>query len=116
MVLTVGGSVSDTSRPIFARRLAEARKRAGFSQAQLGVLAGMEPEVASPRVNQYERGVHEPRAEMAKKLAEALDVPAAFLYTEDEMLAKLLLRWNDLSKTQKRDLVKQVEQSTATSK
>lgn len=108
--------MSDTSRPIFARRLAEARSRAGLSQAQLGVLAGMEPEVASPRVNQYERCVHEPRAEMAKKLAEALNVPAAFLYTEDEMLAKLLLRWNDLSKTQKRDLVKQVEQSTATSK
>ena len=48
---------------------------------------------------------------MAKKLAKALNVPAAFLYTEDEMSAKLLLRWNDLSKTQKRDLVKQVEQS-----
>lgn len=108
--------MSDTSRPIFAKRLAEARKRAGFSQAQLGVLAGMEPEVASPRVNQYERSVHEPRAEMAQKLAEALNVPVAFLYTEDEMLAKLLLRRNDLSKTQKRDMVKQVEQSTVTSK
>lgn len=116
MVPTVGGPVSDTTRPILAQRLAEARSRAGLSQAQLGVLAGMEPEVASPRVNQYERGVHEPRADMAKKLAEALNVPAAFLYTEDEMLAKLLLRWNDLSKAQKRDLVKQVEQSIATSK
>lgn len=72
--------------------------------------------MASSRVNQYERGVHEPRAEMAKKLAEALSVPAAFLYTEDEMLAKLFLRWSDLSKTQKRDLVNQVEQSTAASK
>lgn len=116
MVPTVGGPVSDSTRPIFAQRLAEARSRAGLSQAQLGVLAGMESEVASPRVNQYERGVHEPRADMAKKLADALNVPAAFLYTEDEMLAKLLLRWNDLSKVQKRDLVKQVEQSIATSK
>lgn len=106
----------ETSRPIFARRLAEARKRAGLSQAQLGVLAGMEPEVASPRVNQYERGVHEPRAETAQKLAEALNIPAAFLYTEDEMLAQLLLRWNRLSKTQKRDLVKRAEQSTDTGK
>ncbi|MCD9006304.1 helix-turn-helix domain-containing protein [Luteimonas sp. XNQY3] len=104
--------MSESSRPIFARRLAEARRRAGLSQAQVGVLAGMEPEVASPRVNQYERGVHEPRAEMAQKLAKALDVPAAFLYTEDDMLAKLLLRWNSLSKAQKRDLVKLAEQST----
>lgn len=116
MAPTVGGPVSETSRPIFARRLAEARKRAGVSQAQLGVMAGMEPEVASPRVNQYERGVHEPRAEMAKKLSEVLNVPAAFLYTEDEILAKLLLRWNELSKAQKRDIVKQVEQSAASGK
>ncbi|WP_202843460.1 hypothetical protein [Luteimonas saliphila] len=61
--------MSEKSRPIFVRRLAEARK-------------------------------------------EALNVPAAFLYTEDEMLAKLLMRWNSLSKTQKRDLVKLAEQAT----
>lgn len=108
--------MSDTTRPIFAQRLAEARSRAGLSQAQLGVLAGMEPEVASPRVNQYERGVHEPRAETVQKLAEALGVPAAFLYTEDEMLAKLLLRWNSLSKAQKRDLVKLAEQPSSAGK
>jgi transcriptional regulator with XRE-family HTH domain len=76
----------------------------------------MEPDVASPRVNQYERGVHEPRAETVQKLAEALGVPAAFLYTEDEMLAKLLLRWNSLSKAQKRDLVKLAEQPTSVGK
>lgn len=116
MASAVGGTVSETSRPIFARRLAEARKRAGLSQAQVGVLAGMEPEVASPRVNQYERGVHEPRAEMAQKLAEVLNVPAAFLYTDDEMLAKLLLRWNSLSTAKKRDLVKLVEQSSSPEK
>ena len=79
-------------------------------------LSGTSEGRAFLRPNVSKAELKEKRAEMAKKLAEALDVPAAFLYTEDEMLAKLLLRWNDLSKTQKRDLVKQVEQSTATSK
>ena len=108
--------MSESPHPIFARRLAEARKRAGLSQAQLGVLAGMEPDVASPRVNQYERGVHEPREQTARKLAQALGVPAAFLYTDDEILAKLLLRWNEISKTQRRDLLRIVEQETGVGK
>ncbi|MCD9096505.1 helix-turn-helix domain-containing protein [Luteimonas fraxinea] len=108
--------MSELPRPIFARRLAEARKHAGLSQAQVGVLAGMEPEVASPRVNQYERGVHEPRAETAQKLADALGVPAAFLYTEDEMLAKLLLLWNSMSKVQRREVVKLAELSNGAEK
>ncbi len=82
--------------PVFARRLAFARERAGLSQKQLGILAGMDPAVASPRINQYERGKHEPQLKTAKQLAEALGIPAAFLYTEDELLAQLLLQWNGL--------------------
>lgn len=97
------------ARPIFALRLAQARARAGLSQAQLGVLAGLEPEVASPRINQYERGVHEPRSETARRLADALGIPPAFLYTEDETLAKLLLTWVDLKPAQRRDLLKQAQ-------
>lgn len=108
--------MSESPHPIFARRLVEARKRTGLSQAQLGVLAGMEPDVASPRVNQYERGVHEPRAETVRKLAEALGIPAAFLYTEDEILARLLLRWNGLTKAQKRDLLRLAEQEAVVGK
>lgn len=95
--------------PIFARRLAQARARAGLSQTQLGVLAGLEPEVASPRINQYERGVHEPRSETARRLAEALGIPPAFLYTEDETLAKLLLTWVDLKPAQRKALLKQAQ-------
>lgn len=95
--------------PVFAQRLAEARERAGLSQTQLGVLAGMDPAVASPRINQYERGKHEPQLKTAKRLAEVLGIPPAFLYTEDELLAMLLLQWNDLTLRQKKDLLKQVE-------
>ena len=98
-----------TQHPVFARRLAEARKRAGLSQRQLGVLAELDPTVASPRINQYERGKHEPKLKTAKRLAEVLGIPPAFLYTEDDLLAALLLRWNELSLRQKKDLLKQVE-------
>jgi transcriptional regulator with XRE-family HTH domain len=95
--------------PIFARRLAQARIRAGLSQKQLGLLAGMEPHVASPRINQYEKGKHEPQLATAKRLAEVLGVPPAFLYTDDELLAKLLLRWADLTANQKKELLKIAE-------
>lgn len=95
--------------PVFAQRLAEARERAGLSQTQLGVLAGLDPAVASPRINQYERGKHEPQLKTAKRLAEVLGIPPAFLYTEDDLLAELLLQWNDLTLRQKKDLLKQIE-------
>jgi transcriptional regulator with XRE-family HTH domain len=95
--------------PIFAKRLAQARQRVGLSQKQLGILAGLDPAVASPRMNQYERGKHEPQLKTAKRLAEALGVPAAFLYTDDDLLAELLLQWPDLSEASKRKLIKQLD-------
>lgn len=98
---------------IFSIRLAQARERAGLSQKQLGILAGMDPSVASPRINQYERGRHEPQVRTAKELAEVLGVPPAFLYTDDELLAELLLRWGDLSLKAKKQLLKEVEAESA---
>lgn len=97
-------------RPVFARRLVQARTALGISQRQLGVRAGLEPSVASPRINQYEQGIHEPRPAAVKKLAEALGIPPAFLYAEDDLLVKLLLRWNDLSVASKKALLKLAEQ------
>jgi transcriptional regulator with XRE-family HTH domain len=97
----------------FARRLAQARERAGLSQKQLGILAGLNLAVFSPRINQYERGKHEPQIKTAKQLAELLGIPAAFLYTEDDLLAQLLLQWNDLSIRQKKDVLKSIENTPA---
>ena len=79
------------------------------------MLAGLDPSVASPRINQYERGKHEPQLRTAKRLAEVLGIPAAFLYTEDDLLAEVLLRWNDLTDGQKKDVLRQVEGATASS-
>lgn len=94
--------------PVFALRLAQARERSGLSQTQLGVLAGLDPSVASPRINQYERGKHEPQLKTAKRLADVLGIPPAFLYTDDDLLAELLLQWNDLTLRQKKDVLKQI--------
>lgn len=93
---------------VFAIRLAQARERVGLSQKQLGILAGLDPSVASPRINQYERGRHEPQLKTAKQLAEVLGIPPAFLYTDDDLLAELLLRWNGLSLKTKKQILKEV--------
>lgn len=94
---------------VFSKRLAEARLRSGLSQAQLGLEAGLDPSVASPRINQYEQGKHEPKHEMAQRLAKVLGIPAAFLYCEDDQLAKLLLLWSQMTASEKKELLKQME-------
>lgn len=96
-------------RPTFALRLVQARLRAGLSQVELGRRAGLEPSVASPRINQYEKGLHVPHHETAKRLAKVLGIPTAFLFAEDEQLAKLLLAWAEMSLPQRRKLLKQVQ-------
>ncbi len=64
-----------------------------MSQARLGVLAGLDPGVASARINQYERGTHEPKYAMAQRLAKVLGVPVAYLYCPEDELAKQILAW-----------------------
>lgn len=72
------------------KRLKEARQRAGLSQRLLGIAAGMDESVASPRVNQYERGTHEPSYRTVLQLAKPLKLPAAYFFCEDDDTAKLI--------------------------
>lgn len=81
---------------VFARRLKEARLRAGLSQKQLGIAAGMDEFTASPRINQYERAVHYPDYETAARLAKTLHVPTPFLFTEEDVLAEFLMNLEDI--------------------
>lgn len=81
-------------RSVVGRRLREARLRAGFSQKQLGVLAGIDELSASPRINQYERGKHTPDFSTVERLARVLKVPAPFLYTRDDELAQVILSFD----------------------
>jgi len=82
---------------ILAKRLKEARIRAGLTQERLGVLAGIDEASASARMNQYERAKHEPDWLTVQRLAAVLEVPVAWLYAEDDKTAELLLAFNALS-------------------
>ncbi|KHS91841.1 DNA-binding protein [Pectobacterium brasiliense] len=74
-------------------RLKEARLKAGLSQQQLGVLAGIDEATASARMNQYERGVHTPDFELVCRLAAVLNIPASYFYTVEDDLAEIILTY-----------------------
>lgn len=78
-----------TDHPI-AKRLKQARLDRGLSQRDLGIQAGIEPSVASARVNQYERQRHQPAFAVVKKLAQVLKRPAAYFYATDDSLAEFI--------------------------
>lgn len=98
-------SSSKDLRTVFARRLRQARDAVGISQVELGRRAGMEPSVASPRINQYEAGQHLPQSPTLKRLATALEVPVTFLLAEDEGLAELILLWDSLHEEARQELL-----------
>jgi transcriptional regulator with XRE-family HTH domain len=76
---------------VFATRLKDARTQAKLSQERLGVLAGIDEMSASARMNQYERGKHEPHSSLVERLAKVLSVPQSFFYEKDEDVARLLV-------------------------
>ncbi|GAA5104372.1 hypothetical protein GCM10023211_01890 [Orbus sasakiae] len=80
-------------RDLFCLRLKEARFKKGLSQKELGKLAGIDEFVASTRINRYEQGIHEASLDTAGRLAEALDIPLAYLYAEDDKLAEMILNY-----------------------
>ena len=82
---------------VIARRLKEARLRAGLSQEQLGLEAGLEPESASTRMNRYETGTRVPDLELMERVGAVLGVPAAYFYASNDQMAELLIAFNALS-------------------
>ncbi|MDY4313953.1 helix-turn-helix domain-containing protein [Pectobacterium actinidiae] len=75
---------------IFTKRLKEARKEAGVSQEWLGILAGIDEMSASARMNQYERGKHEPEFSMVERIAYVLRVPESYFFEKDDDIAWLI--------------------------
>ncbi|WP_367236717.1 helix-turn-helix domain-containing protein [Idiomarina sp.] len=71
----------------------QARKRMGLSQKQLGVQAGLGEFVASARMTQYERCVHNPDFKTVMALSTVLKVPTAFLFCVEDDLAKKIIDW-----------------------
>lgn len=98
---------------VFGTRLKEARLEAGLSQKQLGIEAGLDPFVASTRVNRYELGIHKVDYTLANRLAMVLKVPVAFFYADDAELARLILLFDRLPKRRQGDLLSHAEALTA---
>ena len=96
-------------RLVFQRRLKEARLRGQLSQKELGIQAGLDPFVASTRINRYELGVHEPDMATIERLATALAVPTTYLFADDDRLARMILAFEQLPAAEKDRLLKVIE-------
>jgi transcriptional regulator with XRE-family HTH domain len=94
---------------VFSKRLKEARREAGLSQERLGVLAGIDEMSASARMNQYERGKHEPDFSMVERIARVLNVPTSFFYAVDDDEARLLRWFNQLGAEDRAKLMGKIE-------
>lgn len=95
---------------IFAMRLHLARKTKKLSQERLGILAGIDESSASARMNQYERGKHVPDFLMVRKIAQTLNLPTAYFYTEDDNLAELIQYYHLLDLELKKQALVLVQQ------
>lgn len=76
---------------VFSRRLRQAREAAGLYQKWLGIVIGLDPGVASTRIYRYEQAVHLPDIDTAQWLADRLQVPLPYLFTDDDGLARVIL-------------------------
>ncbi|CAM4159839.1 helix-turn-helix transcriptional regulator [Vreelandella rituensis] len=97
-------------------RLKAARQAAGMTQRQLGEYLGMEPNLASARMTQYEKGQHAPNFQMLKRLSEVLKVPIPYLFCEDDTVAELILELDKLDQAELKNLLAQLREGTATGK
>jgi len=93
---------------IVGKRLREARERAGLSQKQLGIKAGIDEFSASPRINQYERGKHMPDLLTAERLCKVLNVPPPYLYAKDGKLAEWILVFGQVDAATRREIASAV--------
>jgi len=80
-----------------------------LSQKQLGIAAGLDQFVASTRINRYERGIHHPDPVTVQRMADALGVPAAYLFASDERLARMILAFDALTAKAQERIVSELE-------
>jgi len=90
----------------FPLRLRQAREALGLSQRVLGIAAGIDPSVASPRINQYERGKHMPDYLTVARMGEALNVPPPFFHAADDDLAEAIRLLGRMSPRERRAALK----------
>ena len=91
---------------VLAKRLKEARLRAGISQKVLGIEAGIDRFAASTRINYYELGKTHPPYSTAERLAKVLDVPTPYLYARDDELAAWILAFEQVNAAVRKSVIR----------
>ncbi|MGQ3002523.1 MAG: helix-turn-helix domain-containing protein [Hydrogenophaga sp.] len=99
--------VSESGRipNLVGQRIRTRREALGWSQEKLGVLIGIDESSSRARISRYELGNHEPPLDTARNIAQALDVPLAYLYCEEKDLSALLLELGKLSAKRRTGLI-----------
>lgn len=77
------------------------------------MLIGIDESSSRARISRYELGTHEPPVKTARLLAQALGVPLAYLYCEDDGVADLLLELHQLDAAGLHRVVEQAKQLAA---
>jgi transcriptional regulator with XRE-family HTH domain len=98
---------------IFAKRLKAARALRGLSQRALGGLVTDDKANGSVRINRYEQEVNRADMDTAAALAQALEVPLAYLFAEEDDQAEMLLAFAKLSKSARSKLLELAKQMAA---
>ncbi|WP_035061664.1 helix-turn-helix domain-containing protein [Andreprevotia chitinilytica] len=94
---------------VLAKRLKEARLRAGLSQERLGIDAGLDEMSASTRMNRYELGKRIPDPELVETFGAVLGVPAAYFYAVEDEVAELLLGFHALRVEHRKQVLAYIE-------
>lgn len=90
------------------KRLKEARLSANYSQKKLGIEAGMDQFSASARMNHYEMGRHTPDYSTLKRIAQVLDLPVAYFYSESDELAEFIKIFNSFKKEKQISVIEEL--------
>ncbi len=85
-----------------AKRLREARLTVGISQKKLGILAGIDEQSASARINQYEMGKHTPNFLILQRIGKTLGYPVEFFYAEDDIISQIICQIGKLSENDRK--------------
>ena len=101
----VSESPYDTT--VIGRRMRSRREALGWPQERVGVEIGIDESASRARISRYELGTHEPPVKTARLIAQALGVPLAYLYCEDDAIAALLLALEGLPPERRALLVAQ---------
>lgn len=95
---------------VLAKRIKQARIRAGLSQERLGLDAGLDEMSASTRMNRYELGKRVPAPDLVERLSEVLSVPAAYFYAVEDDEAELLIKFNKLGVDERVQLMERLNE------